>query len=72
MSICSTAQSDLPAGLRPLTVSVKAGRALIGLGNTKFYELIGTGEIRTMKCGAKTLVVYQSLEAFVARHAKAA
>jgi excisionase family DNA binding protein len=65
----SIATPTLPASgdLKPLAVSVRAGRALIGVGNSKFYELIADGKIKTVKCGSKTLVIYQSLEKLIAQ-----
>lgn len=36
-----------------------------GLGRTKFYELVNTGEIKTRKVGAKTLVLAVDAQAWL-------
>lgn len=58
-------QRDEPT---PLTVRVETAMRMLGLGRTKFYELIGTGEIETIKVGKSRLVVFESLQRFVASH----
>lgn len=55
----------LAAEPAPLTVRVETAMRMIGLGRTKFYELIGEGEIETIKVGRSTLVIVESLRAFV-------
>jgi excisionase family DNA binding protein len=42
----------------------KVARELIGIGNTKFYELLGTGKIRAVKLGARTLIPESEIERF--------
>ena len=37
----------------------------IGVGRSKFYELVGRGEIEVVKVGTRTLVPKVSLEKFV-------
>ena len=41
--------------------SVPDARDAIGIGNTKFYELVKNGVIETRKIGSKTVVVVDSL-----------
>jgi hypothetical protein len=36
------------------------------IGRTKCYELIGSGALRAMKCGGRTLICANSLQAFLA------
>jgi excisionase family DNA binding protein len=43
---------------------IDAARAL-GIGRTKLYELIGTGKLRTVKLGRRTLVRTDSIRALV-------
>lgn len=62
----------LPPGLKPLTVSPRVGQALLGISTTKFYELINAGEIRRIKHGNKALIIYETLENFIARQSTAA
>ena len=50
-----------------ITVRVPQALALLGLGRSKLYELMGEGEIETIKVGKATLIVVQSLHDFVQR-----
>ncbi|CAM5616198.1 Excisionase family DNA binding protein OS=Sphingobium scionense OX=1404341 GN=GGQ90_005883 PE=4 SV=1 [Sphingobium scionense] len=49
----------------PLTVRIKTATRLTGIGRSKLYELFAEGAIETVKVGASTLVVMQSLRAFI-------
>ena len=40
---------------------------LFGIGRTKLYELINSGDIEAIKLGRRTLIRAESLRAFVAR-----
>jgi excisionase family DNA binding protein len=40
-----------------------------GLGRSKVYELIQTGELRVVKIGRRTFISRAELEAFIARQA---
>lgn len=51
---------------RPITVRIPTALKMIGLGRSKFYELVQDGEIEVIKVGRTTLVVVASLYAFVA------
>lgn len=44
--------------LKPITVTVANARAVSGLGNTKFYELINEGKIKTITIGRRRLIIY--------------
>ncbi|MGD9812086.1 MAG: helix-turn-helix transcriptional regulator [Sphingobium sp.] len=50
-----------------LTVRVPEALQMLGIGRTKFYALLGEGEIEAIKIGKATLVVVESLYAFVER-----
>lgn len=52
---------------KPLSVSVKTACALVGIGNTKMWELIKDGRVETVTIGRKRLVLYGSLEKLVTR-----
>ena len=47
---------------KPLAVTVRHGREILGIGHTKFYELIGDGRIQTKMIDGRRLVIYSSLE----------
>jgi len=44
---------------------------MLGIGRTKLYELIGAGEIETIKVGRITLIAMRALEDFVERQSRA-
>jgi len=52
----------------PLCVRVPIAARMIGVGLTKMYELIGTGEVEMIKLGRVSLIPVASLEALIARH----
>ena len=51
----------------PLCVRVNVAARMIGIGRTKFYELIGNGEVEVIKIGNATLVTTASLNAMIER-----
>ena len=52
---------------KPLTVRIRDACRMTGIGRSKLYELIGRGEIETIKIGAITLVPVAGLEDFLSR-----
>lgn len=54
-------------GTPQLTVRVPDAMRMLGIGRTKFYDLVGRGEIDTIKIDRATRVVVESIYAFVAR-----
>jgi excisionase family DNA binding protein len=46
-------------------LSVEQARTSIGLSRSAFYDLIGTGELRTLKIGRRRLVRPAELERFL-------
>jgi excisionase family DNA binding protein len=50
-----------------LLLPITDAAAACGLGRSKFYELIGAGEIRVVKVGRRSLVPWTELEDFVDR-----
>lgn len=51
--------------MEPVTVTIQAARAALGIGNTKLYELIAEGRLRTVKLGRRTLVRTDSIRQLV-------
>jgi excisionase family DNA binding protein len=51
----------------PITVRVREACRLTGIGRSKLYELIASGEIKIVKVGAITLVPVASLTTFLQR-----
>ncbi|MGW4774964.1 helix-turn-helix domain-containing protein [Nocardia sp. NPDC004278] len=49
-------------------------RKLIPIGRSKYYELIGSGELRSVKIGRRRFVTEQAIADYIARldHASAA
>jgi excisionase family DNA binding protein len=51
--------------LDPVTISVPTALKLSGLGRTKLYELIALKQIRSVRVGARRLIDFASLKAFL-------
>lgn len=51
----------------PLSVRISAAVRLTGISRSTLYKHIAAGEIETAKVGASTLVMFESLRAFVER-----
>ena len=49
----------------PLTVRISVAVKLTGISRSRLYELIGSGQIETVKVGRSTLVLYHSLKKLV-------
>lgn len=50
-----------------IAVRPKVGFAMIGVGTTKGYELINSGELEVFKIGRATRITTASLAAYVSR-----
>ncbi|AQR74203.1 hypothetical protein BXU08_11560 [Sphingomonas sp. LM7] len=48
-----------------ISVRIPEACRMIGIGRSKFYELIAAGDIETIKVGVRRLVLLSSLTAFV-------
>lgn len=48
--------------IKPLTVPVATAVCITGLGRSRIYELIQSGDLETTKVGRATLVQYRSLK----------
>ena len=53
------------AALKPLTVSVRVGCQLLGIGPTKLRELIKEGHLLSIAIGRRRLILYRSLELLI-------
>jgi len=49
--------------LKPLLVPGPVARKILGVGNTKYWELVKAGKIKLVEVGARQMAVYASLEA---------
>ncbi len=56
-----------PQPIEPLCVRVNDAARMIGVGRTKLYELISSGELETVKIGKATRVTTASLRELVKR-----
>lgn len=54
--------------VEPICVRVNDAALMIGVGRTKLYELISSGELETIKIGKATRVTTASLHKLVERH----
>ncbi len=48
-----------------LSLSIEEARAATGLGRTKLYQLINSGELKARKIGKRTIILKDDLEAFL-------
>lgn len=48
-----------------LSYTVRDFCAAVGIGRSKFYELVGDGKLNTVKLGTKTLVTAAEAERFI-------
>lgn len=61
-----TTQPESPVVyFRPLAVRIPDAVRMTGIGRTKLYALIATGEVTTVKIGRSTLIPVASLEALL-------
>jgi excisionase family DNA binding protein len=51
--------------MKKISFTVKQTCALIGVGKTKLYEILGSGELPAKKCGNRTLILKADLEKFL-------
>ena len=51
--------------MEPVTVTVQNACKALGLGTTKIYELIASGELETVKIGRRTLIKVPSIKRLV-------
>ncbi len=48
-----------------LSLSIEEACAATGLGRTKLYELINSGQLRARKIGKRTIILKDDLDAFL-------
>lgn len=53
--------------VEPICVRVNDAARMIGVGRTKLYELIASGEVETVKLGKSTRVITASLHRLIMR-----
>ena len=54
--------------VEPICVRVNDAARMIGVGRTKLYELISSGELETIKIGKATRITTASLHRLVERY----
>lgn len=52
----------------PLSVRISMAVRMTGIGRSKLYELIQSGDIEVVKIGASTLIPVESLRQLIARN----
>lgn len=55
------------AAVVPICVRVATAMALLGIGKTKLYELLASGQLEAIRVGRRTLVLQESIDGFVER-----
>lgn len=61
---------SLPLPLEPITVRIPVAVQLTGIGRSKIYELISSGDIEAVKVGASTLITVVSLRQLIQKARK--
>lgn len=59
--------ADNLAGCDPMLVPVNQASAIIGRSPRTVYELMATGDLKAVKSGRNTLIVYDSIREYVAK-----
>ena len=59
--------ADKPQVMEPIAVRILEAVRLTGIGRSKLYELIASGDIETVKIGSCTLIPMASLRALIER-----
>lgn len=60
-----TPAHELP--MEPLTVRIPTAVKLTGIGRSRLYELIASGDLEIVKIGSMTLIPVSSLRALIGR-----
>ena len=68
----NAATSDATRGAAPISATVNETARLIGLSRTTIFRLLAAGEIRAVKVGSRTLVLWESVLAYMASRPAAA
>ena len=63
VSLCA----DKPQVMEPIAVRILEAVRLTGIGRSKLYELIASGDIETVKIGSCTLILMASLHGLIER-----
>ena len=53
--------------IEPLSVDIAGACRMTGLGRSKIYELLGSGEIRSLKVGRRRIVTVAAIRDFLDR-----
>jgi excisionase family DNA binding protein len=59
--------ADKPQATEPIAVRILEAVRLTGIGRSKLYELIASGDIETVKIGSCTLIPMASLRGLIER-----
>lgn len=58
-------RGQLPTPIEPIAVRLPEATRLTGIGRSKLYELIASGDIETAKIGTCTLITVASLRQLI-------
>ena len=60
-----TAARTAEPSRQPIAVTIPVALQMCGLGRTTLYSLIANGEIKSVRVGARRLVLFASLQRFL-------
>lgn len=58
------------APIEPISVRIPDASQMTGLGRSKIYELIASGEIEAAKIGSATVIMVESIRSFLVANRK--
>ncbi len=58
--------------VKPMVVGVGDAMKMLSIGRTKLYDLINTGELKTVRIGSRTLIKVADIEAFIEKNLEGA
>lgn len=65
----SGSPSPNPNANQPLLCSIREATQLLGIGRTKAYEMLNSGDLASIQIGTRRLVKMDSIRAFIDRAA---
>jgi hypothetical protein len=55
--------------VEPIAVPVTTARHMIGVGNTLLYELLASGDLKSIRIGRRRLILVESIRRLIADRA---
>jgi excisionase family DNA binding protein len=66
-AVASVGSSHGPPRPAPIAMTVASAMSALGIGKTKLYELLASGDLEAIRVGRRRLILQASIEALVER-----